>query len=438
MARTLHAQVGRLPLVLPPGGTTTASSVSQHGLTVTFDTGYEVGQFVTGDWFVVGSPVVTELSPAWDGLRHGASVNPPVDRGGYHTAVGYDPALNVAADLPRQLGPGESLVHTHGWLQSDPGVPDDVPFIANPGALRPCLRDSMVLTVLDEAPPAGTFRPPYVQGPKWLYSQSQLNLGLLADLAPVGSTPPWATIEASIARSWAPDHGYGWNNSRYWHPYNHMPDYAPDLTAQMYRAVLMLQTAADEATKLLTALKVVQYGIDTLAITRLADEVNFQISGVAPDSGSWWADMGGHGLGRSLPALVAKKLLGDPPELQAIWDLGPLFWGDEGQIWESDGDPSHDPWRSVGEATWGERAQTRPTTRPGVEAYRTCCTTRSTMGGVLAAHAMGVMDEWDRPGAALSDYVDWYVDVDQAAGGPFRAYYAFFAEMWDTHRASLG
>ena len=34
----------------------TASSVTQWGITWTFNADYEVGQFVTGDWWVVGDP----------------------------------------------------------------------------------------------------------------------------------------------------------------------------------------------------------------------------------------------------------------------------------------------------------------------------------------------------------------------------------------------
>lgn len=46
---------------------TWASSVTQHGITWTLDGSYQVGQFINGHWWVVGSPTVTSVSPAPSG-----------------------------------------------------------------------------------------------------------------------------------------------------------------------------------------------------------------------------------------------------------------------------------------------------------------------------------------------------------------------------------
>ena len=41
-----------------------ASEISQYGITWRFDRDYPVGQFITGDWWVVGPVVVREVTPA--------------------------------------------------------------------------------------------------------------------------------------------------------------------------------------------------------------------------------------------------------------------------------------------------------------------------------------------------------------------------------------
>lgn len=417
------------------------SSVVQNGITITFDGAYPVGYYVTGDPFVVGSPTVTSISPGWDGSRNGATLNPSLDVSGYHSALNYDDSLNFAAHLPQQIPAGQALIATVGWLASDPEVQSlGITVTATPAAPRPCIRDSLVLTAVSEVPNVGSFRPPYVAGPKWQYNTSQIDWSKLANLTPTASAPSWSSVEQSLAKSWAPDAGYGSTTSRYLHPYNHMPDYGRDLCAAMYSAILRLNTDGAQAQKAYTLHRVIQYGIDTLAITRLANEVQFKISGAQTYPG-WWADFGGgHGQGRDMPALLTKVVLGDPAELQAVWGLGSFWWGDCGQIWVSDGDPTHDPWRSAGLATWGESPHTRPgSRRPGTTGYRTCCTATSNNAGVLAAHAMGIIDQWNFSDAPIADYTDWYMDVDQVAAGNGspRVIRAWFGEMWDAHRHDL-
>ena len=66
------------------GTGTSASSISQYGITWTFDKAYPVGQFVNGDWWVKGPVVVASVSPApifgannTDQLaRNGSCINP--------------------------------------------------------------------------------------------------------------------------------------------------------------------------------------------------------------------------------------------------------------------------------------------------------------------------------------------------------------------------
>ena len=68
-----------------PGETTSAttgeppnlqSSVTQYGITWTFDAAYPVGQFVTGDWWVVGPLTIVSVDPAPAAGRNGSMLDP--------------------------------------------------------------------------------------------------------------------------------------------------------------------------------------------------------------------------------------------------------------------------------------------------------------------------------------------------------------------------
>jgi len=62
-----------------------STSVTQYGITWTFDRPYRVGQFINGDWWVVGPVIIKDIDPKTGtcGLAHGTMLNPKpgVDRG---------------------------------------------------------------------------------------------------------------------------------------------------------------------------------------------------------------------------------------------------------------------------------------------------------------------------------------------------------------------
>ena len=81
-----------------PSPTSLASSVTDRGgVTWTFSQAVPVGQYVTGDWFVVGSVTVTGISPAPDTAapyKNGSVKNLPTATG--HSA--WDQRLNDGTD----------------------------------------------------------------------------------------------------------------------------------------------------------------------------------------------------------------------------------------------------------------------------------------------------------------------------------------------------
>jgi hypothetical protein len=91
---------------------TTERSLTQYGITWTFAKPAPVGQFVTGDWWVVGPVTVQSVSPSPTADRHGSVVNPPArDKQGYDGRLAHFDA-SLRAQFPRSLKPGDSLVST--------------------------------------------------------------------------------------------------------------------------------------------------------------------------------------------------------------------------------------------------------------------------------------------------------------------------------------
>jgi len=53
------------------------SSITQEGITWTFDKPYETGQFANqNDWWVIGPVTIVKISPDFDGTYNGWEVNP--------------------------------------------------------------------------------------------------------------------------------------------------------------------------------------------------------------------------------------------------------------------------------------------------------------------------------------------------------------------------
>src|SRR6478752_1172307 len=93
-----------------------ASSVTQHGVTWTFDKNYTTGQYANGDGWVVGPVTITAISPAPAIGQNGTVVNPVLgSTQGYDNRFGfneYNDALNVGNKLPTTIAVNSSVVST--------------------------------------------------------------------------------------------------------------------------------------------------------------------------------------------------------------------------------------------------------------------------------------------------------------------------------------
>lgn len=249
-----------------------ASSVTQYGITWTFDRSYRVGQFVNGDWWVLpddptGSVTVTSVSPVPTGsgsaFRNGSVVNPTTG-----TAQGYDGRIPdyssaLSATFPLVLGANKSLVSTISLSTSPPHS-----HVLGGAAHPDCaLQTAAVLTVLAERPLATSFRPPYVGATKPLYDSATLQRNLLLNLAKQGNVAypqsgvnDCARYARYFERIWLGQHKTDWQ-ARYMNPVENMPDYYRETFLIESDASMLLLCDLPDKEKLLIAF--VQHGIDT-------------------------------------------------------------------------------------------------------------------------------------------------------------------------------
>lgn len=430
------------------GETFDAAKIFQGSITWTFDSDYAVGQFANGDYYVFAPDgvTITNISPAWDGSRNGAMLNPYGDTQGYHaSAYKYSASSNVADNIPLTLMPGDILVSTTGG-----------------GTNKSYVHEAAILTIVSSIPPSGSFRPGYSSNGSVVHNFSTLedNYSYLKKLQPTASTPSLATIEDLFARPWI-DHLPGWT-CRYIHPSNNMPDYGEDMSTDIGIGALMLHLNFTNEEKKRLLINYVQLGIDLYS--------------AAVKNNGWQAD-GGHSSGRKWPILFAGIMLSDTNmktigqksgayALEGTFGSPPadyIHFGEDdqtfyvtqdeinitnGSTWDPDirSGPGY-PYTSgmIGMPEWGIRHANSPENSDSAwyAQYRDCCTAIAWNGFVMAAHIMDAKTLWNHD--ALFDYQDRYMALTNGGSDPFgysvteessgwRSSSDFTEEMWDTYR----
>jgi hypothetical protein len=434
VSRALEARIA--PWAAP---TAAVTSITQHGITFQFAAPVQAGQFVNGDWFVVGPVSLVDMTPPCvtsnGRVMHGAMIDPDPSTllHGYDKALygpgneaRYQDALNVARNLspqsPRLLTPGHSLIKVIS--STDP-------------TLIPQLHTCAVLTVLAEAPPQGAFRPPYAGTDHSVrYDEQMLDLSRLQSLPPAAGMPGLLQQLPKFERPWL-DHGPGWP-TRYMHPIANMPDYGRDFASLFNEAALQCNTNAPLADRRQLAIRLVQIGIDFFGNVR---------------GGAYWEGVGGHGSGRKFPILFAGALLGDPamlavgqdyPSVRNLDGTYTVHFGEDAQtFYVQQTSSTQINWgyggytaAELGLPEWGFSHTHSPN---GDDVnwtgnnYRQCCTVNGWIGAVLCARIMGLRDEWNHP--ALFDYTDRYTQIHTS--GWMRSWSPWVGGMWDLHRASF-
>eukprot|EP01133_Synstelium_polycarpum_P019212 gene19212-23018_t len=289
-----------------------ASSISQWGITFTFDKAYPCGQFANGDYWVTpttagGKVKLTAMTPAFTGTRHGWQANPnsPVNQGFDNEINGWQSSLVPA--LPYLAAVNTSIVKTISEVAANHC---NQPFT--------CLSTASVLTVLGSAPPANTFRPAYYGTVKKLYSSATMATGLLPSLSSVTDTPTIASLVTRFQRVQL-DHKNDWSG-RDLHPHLNMPDYGAQIASDTGDAALRLMLSDTLVAKTPLLIAYVQAGIDYYGMLA---------------GGVTWPSDGGLMSGRKLPIAFAGVMLNDSAIIAKLASVNLNAFGEDGQVYYS-------------------------------------------------------------------------------------------------------
>lgn len=286
----------------PTNPTYQQSSVSQYGITWTFDKAYTVGKYANGDWWVKGPVVVTSITPAANrsSMYHGENINP--GKGGWN----YDKDINgttssnfQAFTYPRTVQPGSSIVKT----VSRPPTRD---LSKHP---RTALQDAAILTVVADNPPqngATAFRPPFFGSAKPQYLTTNLRMNLWPSLpipSGMASTPTLAEANSRFSRAQM-DFGIGNTfNERIHAANNGQLSYGGYIAQAVNNTVLRLMLSEPIDQKSQGIISIVQYGIDLAPMVQAGSYICADIQ----------LNCAGHGGGRHLPISIAATLLNAQP-----------------------------------------------------------------------------------------------------------------------------
>jgi hypothetical protein len=412
----------------PEASVTTVTSITKDDITWTFSQPVVAGQFVTGDYYVVGPVTLSQVSPAptdADPYLNGSVVNLPTKNG----KSAFDSRLNDGADqswwfdaglrahFPVTLQAGDTMVSSISLAQAQ-----SVAEVMRSGD-KNCspVRTVSVLTVLAATPAGDAFRPSYCDRKQTIYRAGALQRNLLPSKAapnPTG-TPPLSQFETWFRRPWIDTNGFLFDV-----PAEYMPSYGQHVAFAVGHAALLLMLDSPAADKVTLTNYLVQYGIDLFGCA---------------EAGYGWPAFGGHRSGRKLPIVLAGVLLGQDPmknvsvshpnqfgeDMQTIavsqipggfqqaWQGAKVIYGGHYGVDDKTGapmdtDPLYGPYEQLQPKDW---PLTAPTGGYQLgESYRRCCTSVSWVGEALAMRLLGAVDTWNH--TAFFDYVDRWMRED--------------------------
>ena len=415
---------------LPP-----QTSVTKDGITWTFDHPVPVGQFINGDYYVIGPVTVTAIDPpptTSSPYVNGSVLNLPTP----DSKSGFDERLNDGVDEswwfnaswrvypPIALKAGDSLVSSISLPQSQLHT---LPEVMRSGDVNISpVRTVSILTVLSAPVTSDTFRPSYCDRNQTMYYGNSLQRSLLPSLVPPNpaNTPALSQFESWFRRPWIDMNPFLFDV-----PAEYMPSYGQHIAFADSYAGLLLSLNFLPAQKVNLTNYFVQYGIDLFGCVQV---------------GYGWPAFGGHRSGRKMPIVFAGILLNDnsmknvstlypdqfgedmqavyinelPPAetYQQAWQGAKVIYGGHYGV-HSDGTPVspglYGPYEQLQPADWLLYG-TPPNQEQLGEAYRRCCTSVSWVGEALTMHLMGAEHVWNYP--AFFDYADrWMFEDDSQA-----------------------
>ena len=468
VALGIGAQPSGLRITATPGKT---KQISQYAITWFFEDSVEFGQFVNGDYWVVGPVTLVDIDPlstvgtgGWTvngsmlnphrGLTQGYDSRPSAGDYSAINNVGRPNGNTLSSTNPLVIEPGNSLVSAKSR-----STPDNWPQIT----------DASVLTVVAAPPPAGSFRPPYtntskayrwnVNDVKWDWLKS-----VQVDRSQLDSSPDLQEMARAVERVWL-DHGQSWEFTRF-HPANNMADYGRDIAKEIGDVVLtlLLNYTQDQLEPVL--IRALQVGID--------------LFGLAEGGQSWNAD-GGIFLGRKLPILFAGMAFNDDAMLniadasqnyifqedqqtnfidQDLVDVSQSGLISEGGCWNPDTRGSNIPYTDGTDATvnmvgwpeWGIRYNSWLTSQcsssvwapdAAWDATYRMINSAGTTGHALAATVMGARAVWNWE--PFFDYHDRFVQAGRDGehsswirNGATNDVTSLVYDFWELYRGDYG
>jgi hypothetical protein len=457
-------KVGDLPL---------KESVTQYGITWTFEKPVPVGRFINGDFYVVGAATVKAIDPkplfgkdvpesdldvndkklVKDGkyVRNGSMLNPPARQ-----AMAYDSGLrqSFAPDLvsapPYALKPGDVLVSTISLKMGEKAA---IVGYGN-GSLSRAKHDNCpikvaaALTCVAEPLAPDAFRPGYSDANRTVYYSHNLRRDLLPRLARIDKVPDPLKFAGIFGRMWLNPGFFGFDE-----PMENMPHYGQQVGQAVSGAALLLclDFKPEELEPLLVHF--VQVGIDYWGLVKSGHH--------------GWEGFGGHGSGRKLPIVLAGTLLGDEAMAAPGTSCPKAEFGEDNQTAYGEGwtgakaiftghgavstltgksaRPKTGPYEQMHPSLWNRDGRSDT----GSEAYRRCCTSNCWAGEALALRILKLEKPWGHD--AFLDYMDrWMTEDDKPAreeikkyiGNEYTQYFfegnpgeAWIGEMWKKYRS---
>ena len=449
-------------------------SVSQYGMTWTFEEPARAAQFINGDWYVVGPVTILSIDPKplygkeipkreldhmdkerpeEQRVRNGFMLNPPAKmKVAYDSGVRnwFDPSL--IQKLPVTMKPGDSLVSTismpkglvlHAQLRNkiERGGEDCSP-----------LRTAAVLTCVGEPQPPDAFRPAFCDREHKIYLARNLKRELLPRAAATKSMPKIEQYVRFTQRPWVGSCFFGFEE-----PVENMPQYGLEYGRVAGLSALLLCTDLPPEQKEPLLVNYVQVGID--------------LGGMVRAGHPGWTCWGGHGSGRKLPIVFASLMLGDETLANINMSFPKTSFGEDEQTAYGDswtgakvvfaGHSGIDAATGVGRnegrgEPWGPYEHMPPAQWKGgqntSESYRRCCTSVGWVAQALALRLLRAEKAWNHD--PFFDYVDrWMYENDagfvqtikEATGKDYdkewarqgQSWEAFVNEMWAKHRPAL-
>ena len=425
--------------------------ISQYGITWTFEKPVTTGQFITGDWWVIGPVTIVKVFPQ-PGPVHPEQLNIRINRWNDTSlksdttmrngsmivlkagrTQGYDSrsgsfSKNDVLSFPLLLQPQQSLISSI----SNTSLPVDNfcknIMWENEKKSQVVMKAAAVLTCLNTVPAKDAFRPPYAGIGKPVFRFSQIRWELLPRLTPAGEVPSWPEFERYFQRPWI-DHLLSWEQQELV-PNENGPNYGREHARLVSIASLMVMLDVPKAKKEKLTIELIQRGIDLYGLAM---------------AGAYWNEGGGHSSGRKWPILFASIMLDQPklaelPQTAVFHEDTQTYYGKgwfgQDVLWQM---IMHHGQRAPYEEKPPERWEKWDSTS---ESYRLCCNAVAWTGTALAARYMKAIKRWGHD--AYFDYIDRWMREDdpykEARGSHPRPKAEttttdpFVTAMWKQHR----